>query len=571
MSLFRRRGVQSPDLQRILALPVRDWTATAQEMADLLTLALRRPGGSMILRPVQAAALTESHDQRGSLLMIRVSGGKTLITFLLPEVMEAKRPLLLVPAKLKHKTEVEWWNLQKHWVLPKMRIESYSMLGVAKNASYLDDYQPDLVVADEGHKLKNPRAAVTRRVKRYLSGRPDVPLVLMSGTVTQKSLRDYWHLLKLTHGDDTMPMPNQWPEMMEWSECLDVNASAQKLGPGELVALCTDSERSAIRYGGEASIAAVRTAFQRRLTSTPGVISTVDDRGVNCSLQITSFELPLRGLDDVFLQMRQTWETPDGHPFSLATDMWRHARELACGFYYVWDPRPPMEWLIARKAWAKFVRTVVNAGTADSDGQVATLCIRGDLPRDLYDAWVAVRKTFKPNTVARWVSDAALSHGARWLGDGDGICWVEHSALGKRFADAGFPYYGAEGYNQHGEHIMACKGGPIVASVSACGEGYNLQDRWSRNLILSAIPNGEKYEQLLARTHRDGQEADEVTFEVSVSCLEQWTGMQQVLRDAKYIEQSTGQPQKILYADLDLMSADEVASLGGGRWSKVAE
>jgi hypothetical protein len=66
---------------------------------------------------------------------------------------------------------------------------------------------------------------------------------------------------------------------------------------------------------------------------------------------------------------------------------------------------------------------------------------------------------------------------------------------------------------------------------------------------------------MVSRTHREGQEADEVTYEVVLACREQWEGLQQALADALYVEQSTGQPQKLLYADKDLPTEADVASL----------
>ena len=74
------------------------------EQIDLLTNHLRTPGGTMRLRPVQAQALYEMHDYGGLFGPIRVSGGKTLITLLAALVLEAQRPMLIVPAALIEKT-----------------------------------------------------------------------------------------------------------------------------------------------------------------------------------------------------------------------------------------------------------------------------------------------------------------------------------------------------------------------------------------------------------------------------------------------------------------------------------
>jgi broad specificity phosphatase PhoE len=583
--LFRQEGVAyTPELQRVVDLPRRQWQEGADELADVLTRVFARDGGSQVLRPVQAAALRDIHDCGGAMLAIRVSGGKTLISFLAPAVVEAQRPLLLVPGKLKYETEVKWWQYQKDWVLPRIRVESYELLGREQHASYLENYRPDLILADEGHKLKNPKSAVTRRVKRYLQAHPDTTVVIMSGTVTSRTLHDYWHLLRWTHGEERMPMPADWPEMTQWSEAIDVHAKAIKMAAGALVLLANEDEQRDIQYGGEAAIQATRKAYQRRFVETPGVVSTVDDKGVNCSITIEVHDVPaIDRIQDTFTTMRATWETPDGHPFEMASQLWAHCRELACGFYYVWDPRPPKEWLVARRRWSRFVRETLKGQKYDSDGQVAKAVLRGHLndrevdwdPVEMrevqyraYFDWAAVRDTFKPKTVAKWVSDATIKWAAAWLDKHkEGVVFVEHDAFGRALSDyTGVPYFGAGGVDAGGNHIIHCTG-KAIASVHANREGRNLQ-HWSEALVVSELPNGAMVEQLLGRLHRDGQQADNVHFDWLVASLEHWLGFHKILRDANYIQYTTGQPQKVLMADIiGLPSEEEMAEREGGRWT----
>src|SRR5262245_46563659 len=95
-------------LRRVLELPRRSWSDSgAKDLAERLTALLKTSGGTMTLRPVQAIALYEAYRCHGAFLPIRVGGGKTLISLLLPHVLEASRPLLLLPAKLIEKTRRE--------------------------------------------------------------------------------------------------------------------------------------------------------------------------------------------------------------------------------------------------------------------------------------------------------------------------------------------------------------------------------------------------------------------------------------------------------------------------------
>jgi hypothetical protein len=66
----------------------------------------------------------------------------------------------------------------------------------------------------------------------------------------------------------------------------------------------------------------------------------------------------------------------------------------------------------------------------------------------------------------------------------------------------------------------------------------------------------------LGRTHREGQEADEVSYDVMFACKEQMDGFLQALADARYLQDTLGSPQKLLYADLVLDMKDTI----GPRW-----
>lgn len=566
--IFRRDGVRdTSELKRIAALPRRRWQdglggrhGTPEEMARLLTAAFKREGGEQEFRPVQAAALSDLHDF-GLFGPMRVGSGKTLVSFAAPAVLGSQRPLLLIPAKLRDKTLREWQKAQQHWVLPPIRIESYEMLGRVQAADYLEQYRPDLIIADEAHRLKNPKAAVTKRVRRWMSEHGhETRFVPLSGTMTTRSIKEYYHLLRWALGERLMPLPIDWPEMQEWAECLDVGEDSR--APGALRTLCNGEELSRIESGGEDAISAIREAYARRLTETPGVISTVD-KLVSCSLSISQVDLPLDHLAPYFEQLRGG-ETPDGHPWTEKVDEWRHARELTTGFYYVWSPRPPDPWLFARRAWAKFVReTLKHSRLYDSEMQVAQAVAGGKLssivhdpidgPKDVYAMWVATRDTFKPNQEPRWVSDTVLNYAAKWL-ETPGICWVEHVAFGERLSEmTGLPYFGGGGVTKDGRNIEdESECGPIIASIAANSDGRNLQ-RFSRNLVVSCPPNNKTWEQMAGRTHRDGQTADEVTFDVILGCREALEGFWKAVTQAGYVSSSTQQPQKLLYADKTVM------------------
>lgn len=228
------RAVQfTSELGRILALPRRVWSpADAQSLAHDLSQVLG--DGSVSLRPIQAIALVELAQCRGLFAPIRVGGGKTLVSLLAARMVGAERPLLLVPANLVDKTEREARTLRLHWDVPELvRVMSYEILGRVQAAEALDRYAPDLVFADECHRLKHANRAVTRRVMRYLKAHPEVVFAAASGTITTRSILDYAHLVGRALGLGS-PLPLSRNQREEWSAALDGDG---EVGVGELVRL----------------------------------------------------------------------------------------------------------------------------------------------------------------------------------------------------------------------------------------------------------------------------------------------------------------------------------------------
>jgi len=555
----------TPELDRILMIPRRVPLTPDEEaeQIDLLTNHLRTPGGTMRLRPVQAQALFEAHDNRGLFGPIRVSGGKTLISLLAPVVFEAKRPMLLVPAALVEKTRNEARKLAQHWRLPQfLQITSYQALGRVSGAELLEQYNPDLLICDEGHKLKNPRAAVTRRFARFMQGHPETVVIILTGTISKRSLRDFAHLLMWTLKLRT-PLPRSYHELEAWSLALDEkpNAIVPPLHPGAILKLATDEEGNPTQRA--------RIAVRRRINDTPGVV-TASGEGCEVSLRVQGHVVPLTSnAEQAFQTLRTKWTTPDGWPVSDGFAVWRHARELALGFYYMWSPRPPDEWLEARKKWSAFCRKVLknNHRHLDSEMQVARACI--DHPEwygdEEYKAWAAIRDSFKPNTVAVPFDDSVIASCQQWMAKHGGLVWCEHIDFARRLsAITGVPYFAGEGLDAEGRSIEDYDGKTAILSIEANREGRNLQ-RYSRNLVVSAMQQGDRWQQLLARTHRDGQEADEVLCDVIVTCIEHVEAMRIALSDAQYQEDITGDRQKLLMADVIM---PETTSLKGAIWNR---
>ena len=540
---------KSSEFRRIHNLPRRDWEEADDllELTTLATEAFRKPDGEMTLWPVQAAALRDAHDQGGLFAPIAVGKGKALISILVAVVMKANRPLLIVPAALRDQTLNQVLpEMKQHWVLPSLVIRSYSELSLAKNATFLEDMEPDLIICDEVHNFRNRSAGRTRRVDRYMTAKPDTAFVALSGTVTNRSIKDYAHILRWCLKGNT-PLPDTWAEVCSWADALDGGIKEKDRAPPGALAIWTDDGRN------------VRQGFRDRLTQTPGVIATkATELGVSLRILNRRLSVPSE-IAMMLAKMSLTWETPNGDWITEAVDLWRHARELACGFWYKWSPAPPRVWLDARKEWKRYVRDTLkhNRRRLDTELQVWNECLavfegKKKVPScrlPAWEAWARVKDSFKPNTVAVWESDFAINDATAWLKEHRGIVWTEHSAFGERLSKvSGAPYFGPG--DKVAAAIRVCKD-PCIASIRAHGEGKNLQHNHSRNLIASPPASGKTWEQLLGRTHREGQKADEVLAWVNLHTDELEAAFRQAMKDAQYLEHTLGSRQKLLYADMD--------------------
>ena len=551
---LRGQGVRAgEEFRRIDALPRRVWSdQDAVALALEMTPLLRQPGSKAQLRPIQAVALLEIGMYGGLLGPLRAGAGKTLISLLAPYVLAARRPVILLPAKLRDRTYDWMRELLRDWRIAYwVHLVSYESLGRVSRADFLTDLGADMVIADEAHKLKNPRAACTRRVKRYLEAAA-VPYVDMSGTIMKRSLHEITNRAKWALVDGS-PVPRKWHEAEEWASATDERPrAAVRMAPGALVT-----------WASSHRLADVREGLQRRITQTPGVVATFDQL-VGVSLIVTRVETPeCPHINQGFETLRKKGETPDGYPTLGGLDDARHAKEMALGFFYRWNPRGPDEWLTRRREWGAFVRYVLahNRSGIDSEMQVAQWVDRGkiDCPHvaqecgihpDARDRWREIRDTFVPNKEAVWISEVPLARCAEWLHKGPGILWTEHVSFAERLSEyARVPYAGAGGLTRDGTYIEKLTG-PVIASIASNSEGRNLQDTWSQNMVSCPPSLGAAWEQMLARTHRDGQPADEVTCDALSGCRENDSSFAQARRDAEFIGRETGQEQRLSYGTI---------------------
>jgi hypothetical protein len=502
-----------------------------------------------------------------------------MLSFLAGPVLDAERVLLLIPAKLKKKTEREFQQLARHWLAPRrLHIMSYELLSRDRGLAELHAFRPTLVIADEAHKLKSTTAVCTKRVHRYLTKEnPDAKYIDMTGTITKRSILDYYHRQNWAIPDGLQPLPRSYPQVREWADALDENVPPQgRLYPGALLQLCTDEEVQEIGRDPKrsTSIRVLRQAYCRRLMTAPAVVGTREqfDGAMSLIIQAHEFE-PGAAVLQAFRTLRDEWALPDGQPIDMPATLWRHARELAQGFYYKWDPAPPDAWLMARREWAATVRQVLKRyHDLHSPLLVSRAIEEGRIPwaKAALMQWREIRPTFTPNTVAQWLDDACLQWVAKWAEKNRGIIWVQEVAFGNRLSEvSGIPYYGAKG--QCRGQMIEDETKTCIASIAANNEGRNLQ-HFDQSLVVSTPPGATIWEQMLGRQHRDGQMADEVLCGALLACYEQWDVFRKARREAQYIEQTTAQVQKLNFADISIQPEEDIAArhaAGDPLWCKA--
>lgn len=542
----RNSVTKDEDWRRINALPWRDPVLPDKAFCEDLSSFLQRPGGIYTLFPIQAQALEEAYEYRRLFGAIPVGYGKTFISLLIPVITEAKRPVLFVPAALREQTEA--------FVLPDMRrnwkthslltILSYEQLSSVNFAHILDQIQPDQLIFDEVHKIKDHKAGRTKRILRYFEKHPETECYAMSGSVLNRSLHDYSHILMMTHKEDA-PLPLAYHSLNDWCDALDARVKSRRK-PGPILQW----------YEGEPisdTTMKARKAYHRRLVHTPGVVAgSVNLVGNGLEMFEREVEVPEK-IQDALVKLREEWCTPGGEEFSDRLELWRHAAELACGFYYRWEPPPPKEWAHARSDYHRMIRALVahNRRDLDTPLQVVQAIDNGYYPdaKEILDEWRDIQDIYDPEAhrEAVWLDDFLVRDAEAWARKYKGIVWVTHRAVGERFES--IPYFGG------GDERILTHTGPCAASIWSHGTGKNLQHHHN-SLVLSSPSNGRAYEQLLGRMHRHGQKADTVHMWIYFHARELWESYMKAEADARFVEPTGGHTQKILLATKTL--PDEV-------------
>lgn len=549
----------SDDFERVKALPKRAFSREQAERdareltAELVTPAGRAEGVS--LRPLQGYVLRELWEHRGVYASISVGAGKTLLSYLAAYVMNAKRPVLVVPEALRDdKTPKEFAEYAKYWVTPRPmpRLIGYKELTRVSADDLIARLEPDLWIFDEVDILANQGGSATRRVALDIDAR-NVPVLAMTGTDGRFSITDFSHFITWALKENA-PLPLDPDTLQEWASALDEKRPGDRRSPnrpGVLLHLTT----TPVAEPRVLEIGVARQKLQARMAETPGIIMLDDD---DCTQPLTIRHVCAPEdalLNEHFEVFRTEQVTPDGWDVTDPLSEWALDQELGSGFHHIVvdsdGNRPPEVWRDTRRTFARFVRRRIEDTAGNRRPLYTELMVKQAFPdHPAIVAWREVEPTFTPISVPVWLSDSVVHAAARWAQQNVGLIWVPHLTVGERIAKAaGLGFYGAKGLTAAGSSIeRADPGKAAVLSIGSNLRGRNLQ-AWNKNLLIGCPQSAKFFEQLIGRTHRYGQKRP-VTADVMLTSSGSLYSFDMLIKEAQFVLSVRGKRQKILRADI---------------------
>lgn len=574
------------------------------------------------LFPTQVGAVL-AYDLYGGLFApIGVGWGKTLITLMVANRAfvrrEASRSLLIVPSQVYHQlthTDIPWARKRVDLRVPfilmggkskqeRLAISSsgkkgcyvlpYSLLSAKDAHDVIQGIEPDLVILDEAHWVKNADAARTKRIMSYIQQRQP-RLVALSGTITSKSIRDYHHLI--AHAlREFSPLPMDPVLATNWSFVLDAEAEPSEAQAGHIGPLVHWARKHYPRERLPMGVPGFRQAYKMRLRSSPGVVSTGDlEIGVSLIIENEPVANHTKNpkwedLNKLIKQVEELWITPSGDEIDYGFHKWRYLYELSAGFYHKLRWPTEAELVSTGRVSAREAEAAIEAAKLHHEAlqqyhrelrrwlqyrsrpKLDTPFLVGadmhangskNVGADLYQTWREAKELEFEDMPSRIseptrICDYKIEHALEWAKsrDGGGLIWFHHDDLGRWIADR---------LKKEGIDAIWCPADSVrkgsnaivedpknanrilVISIGGHCTGKNLQ-HFQDQLFVQFPRESAKAEQAIGRTHRNGQKADEIVVHTMNTILFDHLNLSACLVDALYIQQTTGTRQKLCYA-----------------------
>lgn len=601
------------NIQRIVSLPISsDMSPDELEEFNKKHVMAQAFDSDWRLFPVQANALQAYKENGGLWAPIAVGFGKTLLTLMIANEAYQngiERIMLLIPPQIQlqltHK-DLPWARhhtpitFPRHIVggrSPKSRINlcrsgkkglyifPYSLLSTKDTVENLKAINPGLIICDEADWLGNPRSARTKRLLSFIKAN-EPQGVCLSGTITKKSIRDYWHIITWCLGK-ACPLPLNSSEATDWAQVLDAQGIVTQSTKRPLKPLMTWAQRN-FKEEFTDDAAGYRKAYNLRLNTSPAVVSSGSaEIGTSLILENSEAGETNEELKRLVKDIEEAWLTPNGDEIEHAIHTYKWLYELSAGFYNELTWADPEEYAHRKKIsvgesaeilnraqeyhkkhqkYASALRKwLTNNTEVDADTPFLVgreMHVNGaknvgsalyDLWRDWKDADFEGRPDRDSNAVR--VCDFKIKAALKWAREAKrGLLWFHHKEIGKwlfeEFIEAGLQPLLCNAGKRSNASILDEKNKDrlIIASLTAHGTGKNLQHfqdqyfvQWPRSAKLA--------EQALGRTHRNGQLAASLTAFTNNTTSFDKMNFAACLVDALYIHQTTGNRQKLIYCD----------------------
>lgn len=468
----------------------------------------------------------------------------------------------------------------------------YSYLSQPDSAELLDAIFPTCLIADEAHRLKEAstgKAAGPRRlfetlfkVEQHFKMALDV--CLLSGTMSNKGLYDFWFLSKASLQENS-PIPRSEYMAKQLGEFIDSTADDGNIAGNpvarEAMSLVTWSNRYWPEQALEYNVVGMRKAMDNRLVSTPGVVRT---SGKLCdsaiSIDIKKGPKMNKACAD-FMKGVKAGKAPNGEEIEYGIHQFKWNYELASGFYndLFWDEdKYPAHILDAAKEqhaanqeYLKIQRKFLEY--YPERGMDTPLLLHNHMLHhgakgvdpELYHAWKEQHElrfegmpkrskrpiyvsTHRIDQVITFCKAFAKKHKSKRM-----IVWCHNMEFRRWLFESMFK----EGLNVQdvpagNSHLLPsypedCPFQFSTASATAYQEGLNLQ--WGHHACYAQAERSAKvWEQTMARQHRSRQPEDECFVTMFSNSEFDDVMLSATLSDAVYVQQTLGTQMRSVIA-----------------------
>lgn len=549
----------SLEIARLSELPIDPEFEGSQYVETLTQRFTRHPQNpKMTLRPIQAHMLVQAIRADGLIALAGCGEGKTLTSLLLPLVLDSERPLIILPANMRNQFISDFNSYNEAWRLRSIEVMSYEGLSSPSQVERLSELNPDLIICDEAHKLKNLKSARVRRLEQYLLS-TKCRLCALSGTMVSRSIREYAHVANWAL--------KAWSPLPRDNGTINLFARVVEDNEGD------ERDHSAFDHAMNRFTGSNEERMHQRLRNSRGVVITKSQRvGSTLRLERKRFTMPdtlkssitrLLNEQNVVSATHELLDHETINRLFASRELWspqdaiysRVWAQVLMGFVYIWDwgdRAPDSEWVYAKREWGSAVNRILDRGEFDSEALLKQAIHNHQYQNtrvvNAFNRWESVAHRQPPKTQAIWIDESWVRDVAQWALEQKEppIIWVNLGAIAHKLAElTGFPVYGGGDHASRQLNEARHTAHPCIMSITAHGTGKNLQ-AWQNQIIAHPLAHPARWEQMLARTHRNGQQADEVSCFVYTHSLF-GRALRKARKDAKYIEETTGQEQRLNY------------------------